>query len=129
AFPLPSMSEAQVIVQDCWRALDRTDEQQAVRTLLRRMGATIVDEASGEDFCGISLYRSQPPRNPKLAPKHYLEGAEGKFLPHTPEEQAALMADYCSRFGNTKVVCYCHYCLEGLKLGGADAVHIAQIIF
>ena len=27
------------------------------------------------------------------------------------------------------VVCYCHYCLEGLLAGGADAMHIAQLLF
>ena len=27
------------------------------------------------------------------------------------------------------VVCYCHYCLEGLKLGGADATPLVSLLF
>ena len=33
------------------------------------------------------------------------------------------------QFATDKVVCYCHYCLEGLKMGGADAVHLAELLF
>ena len=42
-------------------------------------------------FCGNSLYRPQPPRNPKLAPKHYVDGAAGKFILRSKEEQEQLM--------------------------------------
>ena len=28
-----------------------------------------------------------------------------------------------------KVVSYCHYCQEGLLLGGADASHLAMLLF
>ena len=81
------------------------------------------------EFCGASLYRPQPPRNPKLAPKHYAEGAKGKFIPHTAEEQEQIMIDYCSQFTTDKVVCYCHYCLEGLLMGKTEGIHIAQLMF
>ena len=103
-----------------------------MRSLLRKMNINFVEideNREKTDFCGVSLYRSQPPRNPKLAPKHYAEGAVGKFIPHTPEEQQQLMKDYCSRLPTGKVICYCHYCLEGLLLGNADAHHIAQLLF
>ncbi len=81
------------------------------------------------DFCGASLYRSQPPRNPKLAPGKYVDGAIGLFVPHSPGEQEQIMEDYCRRFGSDKVICYCHYCLEGLLMGGTDAVHLTQMLF
>lgn len=68
-------------------------------------------------------------RNPRLAPKHYVEGAVGKFIPHSPEEQEEIMRKYCRQFGSDKVVCYCHYCYEGLQIGGADASHLAQLLF
>ena len=35
----------------------------------------------------------------------------------------------CRQFGSDKVVCYCHYCYEGLQIGGADASHLAQLLF
>lgn len=81
------------------------------------------------EFCGASLYRAQPPRNPKLAPKHYVDGAAGKFVPHTAQEQEEIMKQYCEQFVTDRVVCYCHYCLEGLKMGGAEACHLAELLF
>ena len=131
-FPFPDFHGLKVTVQDCWRSRDRKNEQDAVRSLLKKMNIVCIETDNNRDrteFCGVSLYRPQPPRNPKLAPKHYVEGAEGKFLPHTPEEQTALMREYCRRFDTDKVVCYCHYCEEGLKIGGADARHLAELLF
>ena len=39
------------------------------------------------------------------------------------------MQAYCRQFGGDKVICYCHYCYEGLQIGGADASHLAQLLF
>ena len=131
-FPLPDYSGMNVTVQDCWRSRDRAEEQAAVRSLLRKMHIAFTEAPAHHgqtEFCGASLYRPQPPRNPKLAPKHYVDGAGGKFIPHTKEEQEQLMRDYCARLADQPVVCYCHYCLEGLKLGGADAKHLAELLF
>ena len=131
-FPFPDHSGMKATIQDCWRSRDRSAEQAAVRLLLDKMHISWIetDENHGEtEFCGVSLLRPQPPRNPKLAPRHYAEGVEDKFLPHTPEEQEAAMKEYCSRFSTETVICYCHYCLEGLRLGGADGRHIAQLLF
>ena len=131
-FPLPDYSGLTATVQDCWRARERAGEQLAVRTLLWKMHVHFVEAPGngvGTEFCGASLYRPQPPRNPKLAPKHYVEAARGKFEPHTPEEQARIMREHCRRYATDTVICYCHYCLEGLRMGGVDGRHIAQMIF
>lgn len=96
------------------------------------MNVEVVEFAESKEqteFCGASLYRTQPPRNPKLAPKHYVDGAAGKFIPHSLEEQTTIMQEYCRQFDSDKVVCYCHYCYEGLKMGGANASHLAQLLF
>ncbi len=131
-FPLPDYEGLKVTLQDCWRSRDRTDEQAAVRSLLTKMHI-LYEEApknhAETGFCGISLLRAQPPRNPKLAPRHYVDGTEGLFEPHTPEEQERIMREYCAALPTKTVVCYCHYCLEGLKLGGADARHMADLLF
>ena len=131
-FVFPNLSGLKVTVQDCWRAKDRGEEQEAVRSLLHKMGIAYVEAGEHHektDFCGKSLFREQPPRNPKLAPKHYVDGAKGKFIPHTPEEQDKIMRSYCNQFETDTVVCYCHYCLEGLLAGGTDAKHIAHMLF
>lgn len=132
AFPLPDLTGLTATVQDCWRSRDRRAEQDAVRSLLSKMGVNVVELPENRErtrFCGASLYRPQPPRNPKLAPRYYVDGAQGLFQPHTGDEQRALMADYCAQLKTDAVICYCHYCLEGLKLGGANAKHIAELLF
>ncbi len=131
-FEYPDMTGTVATLQDCWRSRERTAEQDAVRRILDRMNVEwreAEENRGSTEFCGNSLYRPQPPRNPKVAPKHYLYGAEGKFVPHTAEEQERIMEEYCSRFETEKVICYCHYCLEGLLLGKKDAVHLAELLF
>ena len=131
-FPFPDLSGMKVTLQDCWRAKDRPEEQAAVRSLLKKMHVEFLEARENHaqtDFCGATLYRPQVERNPKLAPKHYLEGAKGKFLPHTPEEQQRIMREYCAQFTTDTVVCYCHYCLEGLEMGGVNARHMAHLLF
>ncbi len=106
--------------------------QEAVRHLLHQMNFTVKelkDHFDKTDFCGVSLHKVQPPRNPSLAPKHYVEQAIGKFIPHTEEEQKEIMKAYCMQYETSKVVCYCHYCLEGLDVGEVDGRHIASLLF
>lgn len=45
------------------------------------------------------------------------------------EEQKALMQDYCKRFATDKVITYCHYCSEGIILGGKTEEHLASLLF
>lgn len=132
SFTYPDYHGQTVIVQDCWRAKDRTEEQDAVRELLEKMNFSIreiPENREDTDFCGVSVYRPAPKRNLKLAPHRLVENAAGKFIPHTKEEQTELMQNYCERFGAEKVATYCHYCQEGLELGGADAKHLASLLF
>lgn len=132
SFPFPDYSGMEVTIQDCWRAKERADEQRAVRSLLGKMNIRYVEAREHHEkteFCGATLYRAQIDRNPRLAPKHYRDGAVGKFIPHTPEQQKQIMQDHCSQYPTRTVVCYCHYCLEGLLLGGSDAHHIAHLLF
>lgn len=131
-FPFPDYSGMKVTVQDCWRARERHDEQDAVRELLKKMNILYVEAPQNREntrYCGSSLLRPQPPRNPKVAPRHYDIEAQGLFIPHTEEEQVALMQEYCGTLETETVVCYCHYCLEGLIQGGKDGRHIAQLLF
>ncbi|MBQ2955421.1 MAG: hypothetical protein IJE08_03070 [Clostridia bacterium] len=130
SFVFPDYSGLKVFVQDCWRTRERAGEQAAVRSILKKMNIEFTEAREhheNTDFCGSTLYREQRIQNAQYAPKHYVEQAAGKFLPHTEEEQLALMKDYCVQFDHP-VVCYCHYCLEGLLQGGADGRHIAHML-
>ena len=131
-FCFPDYSGLKVTIQDCWRSRERATEHEAVRSLLKKMNIDFLElpgNRGNTAFCGNSLYRAQPPRNPKLAPKHYAEGVEGLFIPHSEEEQKQIMKTYCNQFKTDIVVCYCHYCLEGLIAGDKDGRHIAQLVF
>ncbi|MBQ8090192.1 MAG: hypothetical protein IJ233_05575 [Pyramidobacter sp.] len=131
-FAYPDMNGREMFVQDCWRARDRADEQAAVRGILRRMNVRVLElDERGEktEFCGVSLLRPPPPRNLKMAPKRFVENAPGKFLPHSPEEQRRIMTEYAARFAGKEVADYCHYCHEGLLMGGAKAFHLAELLF
>lgn len=131
-FSFPDYSGMKVTIQDCWRARERYEEQNAVRGIIRKMNMVCVETEQNHEntrYCGNSLFRPQPPRNPKAAPRHYGIEAEGLFIPHTEAEQVELMKEYCSVFETETVICYCHYCLEGLLQGGKDGRHIAQLLF
>lgn len=132
SFAFPDYQQLSATVQDCWRSRDRRDEQEAVRSLLTKMNIRYMetkDNFERTDFCGNSLYKPQPPRNPKLAPLHYVVNAKDKFIPHTEEEQEQIMRAYCAGYETDTVICYCHYCLEGLRMGGKDGRHLAELLF
>lgn len=131
-FVFPDYSGLKVTLQDCWRARHRKQEQDAVRSLLKKMNIEVEELAVNREdtmYCGHSLYREQPKRNPTLAPKFYVEGAKGLFVPHTTEEQEQLMKQHASQYKTDVVVCYCHYCLEGLDMAKVDGRHIAHMLF
>ena len=132
SFEYPNFGGEAITIQDCWRSKENLAEQEAVRELLRRMNFKIVELEENHErtkFCGVSLYQPQPPRNPKLAPKRFLHGAQGLFQEHTLEQKKSLMEEHCAQIRTEKVAAYCHYCVRGLKLGGAKTFHLAELLF
>ena len=131
-FPFPDYSGIRVTIQDCWRMKERTATHKAVRSLLKKMNIEFIEISANREkanFCGLTLYKPQVSRNPKLAPKHYKENAKGLFIPHTTQQQIQIMNDYCKVYQTDIVVCYCHYCLEGLLAGGVNGIHLAELLF
>lgn len=131
-FKFPDYQQEQVTIQDCWRSKENYEEQEAVRQLMQKMNINIVEIEGNHDktsFCGISLYQKQPLRNAKLAPRRFVEKAEGKFIPHADEEKKDLMQKYCSQFTTNKIIAYCHYCVAGLQAGGVGGIHLAELLF
>ena len=110
------------------RQKENRAEQDAVRELFFEV-VELEENYARTKFCGYSLYQPQPPRNPKLAPKRFLHGAQGLFQEHSPEEKQRLMSEHCAKISTEKVAAYCHYCVRGLSLGGKKALHLAQLLF
>ena len=132
SFEFPNYSDMRVTLQDCWRMRDRTATHEAVRSLLTKMRIDyeeLKDRREQADFCGKSLYRPQVSRNPALAPKHYKANTEGLFVEHTEDEQNRIMMEYCKCYTTDTVICYCHYCLEGVLAGGVKGLHLAELLF
>ena len=84
------------------------------------------DNREKTTFDGEWLYKPVLPGNLKLAPKAF-----ARIEPHvtllSPEEQKARMVEYCSHLDG-KAVVYCNACLTGLLDGGADAVHLMELL-
>lgn len=130
-FPWPDLKGEKITLQDCWRARDKREVQDAVRSIMKKMNIEIVElEESYEksEFCGVFRYNPMKPGNVKIAPKYFVESMEGKLELHTPEEQQKLMDEHCSKYTTDRIVCYCNSCLRGVKQGGANGVHIIELI-
>ncbi|XEQ97635.1 hypothetical protein SPX_24990 [Sporomusa paucivorans] len=131
-FSFPDYSHRKMALQDCWRSYDNAAQQKAVRRILQRMNINIeeLDENYNKTrFCGVSLYEPLPKQNGEFAPNRFIENAEGLFIPHTEDEQAALMKKHCDKINSHEVVCYCTACIKGINLGEKNGVHLLDLMF
>ena len=132
-FPLPDYSGRRMGLQDCGRAYDRTAVQDAIRSLLTKMGIEVVelpDARSESRFCGESFLKSAPAQDAGFAPKRYVEDARarGIFVAHEPDEIADELAKHAAAIEPDEVCCYCTACDAGLEAGGKKVVNILELI-
>ena len=131
-FPFPDHSGMQVTVQDCWAARERRSMQEAIRSLLRKMNVTIVEQEEDFDktrFHGHALLAPCFPGNAKLIPRRYENGNSPMFTPMTGEEQHAYFQRHAQKLPTEKAVCSCKYCRDGIDACGKTGVHILQLLF
>ncbi len=131
-FLYPDYGHKKMALQDCWRVYDHTSQQKAVRRIIKRMNIDIEELDENYDktnFCGVSLYEPLPKQNGDFAPKRFIENAEGIFLPHTKEEQVALMKEHSDKINSNEVICYCTSCINGINLGGKKGRHLLDLMF
>lgn len=74
---------------DCWRAYEKRNVQNAIRSLMKKMNIEIAEL----------------------------------------EEQNLYLQKHCHKIETQKVVCYCMACLDGIKRGGRQAVHLLELLF
>lgn len=132
-FPLPDYSGKKMGIQDCGRAYDREDVQDAIRSLMRKMNIEVVelpDSRKRSIFCGTSFLMDAPKQDLGFAPKRYGEIADkrGYFTGDDPEVFHDKMVEHCSHIEPDEVVCYCTACDAGLEEGGKDAINIIELI-
>src|SRR5574344_12520 len=131
---LPDFKGEKMTVQDCWRSNHNTAEQDAVRKLMNDMNISIVELEDNREktrFCGYTLLQPQPPRNAIICPAKYRDEADAQrlFQPHTDEEKLEILANYCKRYTTERVVTYCHYCTDGIRMASKPVSHLAEMIF
>ena len=132
-FSLPDYSGRVMGVQDCGRAYDRADVQDAVRSLLRKMGIQVVelpDARQESRFCGQSFLKAVPEMDAGFAPKRYVEDAavRGIFVAHEPDEMQRALEEHVAAIEPDEVACYCFACDMGLEAGGANAHNLIELV-
>ena len=130
---MPTYESRTMGVQDCGRAYDRTEVQDAVRSLLAKMGIEVVelpDAREKSTFCGQSFLKAVPKQDAGFAPKRYVEdGAKrGIFAPHDPEAMQKVLDEHAAAIEPDEVACYCFACDMGLEAGGVDAHNMIELV-
>lgn len=109
------LQKKEITVQDCWRSRKDPALQLAIRKILSKMNATIVELDNNfmkADFCGLSLLKEPSPRYEWLAPKLFQDPI---YKPHSPEEQIQLLSNHAQQYTTSAIGCYCTGCIEGIE--------------
>ncbi len=131
-FRFPDYHGELMFVQDCWTAAEKRSQQDAVRSLLRKMHVHILeleDNYARSTFCGTKLLAPCNKENAALAPQRYVRQGGSMFRSLSAAEQKAYLTDYCRRLGGRRTVCYCKFCVDGIRLGGGAGVHLLELLF
>ncbi len=126
----PDHTGETITLQDCFRAQGHEAEKKAIRSLLHKMGYSIVEAPDQETFDGRFLFGPMRAGNLKLAPKTFSKFEE-KVDPCDADEGLRRLQTYCEGFTTDTVVCYCSACFSGLREGlpaGKEAVHLAALL-
>ena len=132
-FPLPDYSGKVMGIQDCGRAYDRAEVQDAVRSLMEKMNIVVVELPDAREksvFCGPSFVKDVPEQDAGFAPKRYVEDARerGIFVAVGEENIHDAMVEHCEAIEPDEVACYCFACDMGLEEGGKDGKHLIELI-
>ena len=129
AFPWPDLHGEHITVQDCFRARDHREEQEAIRNMLLKMNAVPAELEENYEKCsfdGVWLFAPKLPQE-KFAPKTFGEINKKYITPVPEEEWEARMKEHAAEIKTDRVAAYCNACITGLKMGGANAVHILEL--
>ena len=131
-FPFPDYHGEEMTIQDCWRAYEKRNVQDAIRSLLRKMNITVLELEENYEktrFCGADLLEPCTEVEKKFAPVRYAQQGADMYHPMSAEDADRWLAEYCRQIRREKVVCYCMACLDGINRGGKQAVHLLELLF
>lgn len=131
-FQWPDYAGEEITLQDCFRARGKHEFHDAVRTCMKNMNIQVIEmehNRDEEDFDGRFRFNNPYPQNQRDAPKYFLEYLP-KYVTLKPEEEwVPYFKEYVKKITTEKVVTYCNTCTTGLKQGGAETYHLAELLF
>lgn len=130
-FPWPDYAGEAITVQDCYRSRHKPAMMRAVRECLRRMDLRPVELAENLEntrFDGVFQFAPVAKGNLELAPAFFTPIQQSYVEPLPPEEQKKRMQEWVRQYRTDRVVVYCNSCLAGVRLGGANGVHLLDLI-
>lgn len=131
-FPWPDRKGETWALQDCFRARGKHELQDAVRECLKNTGCETLecppnrDEA---DYDGSFLLHEPYPQNLQEAPKYFAEYLPQHVTVMPKEEWPLYFKARAEKLPTDKVVTYCNVCTSSLKEAGAEAKHLAELLF
>ncbi len=130
-FPWPDHEGESMVIQDCWRARKKPEVMDAVRQCIKRMNIVpveIEENLERTQFDGVWRYNPVLQRNLDIAPV-YFENVRDHGLELIPEEEQRLrMEEWVKQYTTNRVITYCTACLKGVRLGGANGVHLMELM-
>lgn len=128
-FPFPDYQGECITLQDCYMARERTHLHEVVRSLLKKMNFKVVElehNRNEANFCGLRTLEPLAD-NQRLAPKHYC--LPEAFTPLVAEESANFLKQYVAQYKTKLTVAYCGACRKAMIQGGAQTVHLLELLF
>lgn len=131
-FAWPKLTGRTYVLQDCFRARGCHGIHEAVRECIRRTGATIVElEANRDlaDFDGRFLLRGASCQNTEEAPRYFVDYLSQHVTPLPKEQWAGVYQAQVEKYHGLPAIGYCNTCVNAAREGGAEAYHLAELLF
>ena len=131
-FAWPYLAGSTFVVQDCFRARGMHGLHEAVRECLRRACADVTElEANRDmaDFDGSFLLHDPYPQNVREAPSYFAGYLPSHVTPLPREAWPGVYGAHVRQYHGRVAVGYCNTCVRGAREGGAEAYHLAELLF
>jgi hypothetical protein len=79
-------------------------------------------------FDGVYRYRAISEKNLMLAPRTFQKLKQEYIEIQPPEAVEKLMKQHSQQYRTARVCVYCNSCLKGVQIGGAEGVHLLDLI-
>lgn len=130
-FKWPDYHGEKMTLQDCWKARNKPEVHNTVRSILKKMNIEVVElEKNREesDYCGLFLKNPSPAIGMKLAPVFFGEKEAVATILESAEEKQAYLEAHCNQYTTEKIVGYCSSCVRGIKQAGYNGIHLMNLI-